>query len=582
MFGLVLKYIKPYRLMFVLGSVSKFAEAMLELCLPLLMAHIIDVGIPQGNQDYILRMGGYLFLLAFLGVALALYCQYCAAVTSQGTGTLIRNAIVEKISAFSYTELDKLGTATLINRVTSDVNYVQQAVAFTMRLVSRAPFLCAGAVLMSFSIDVKLTLIFIVIIPVLGLLLFWFMRMTSPLYTKVQKNLDRAALVVRENLSGVLVIRAFSNTRKEEKRFDDTVQDLNDSNVSVANLAALMNPATSIIVNLGIIAILYFGASRVYGGYLTQGNILALSVYATKILYALIIVANLVVMFTKAAASSERINEVLSTEPSVIFPEYTNETGIAESETSIEFKHVRFSFNETENVLSDISFRVKKGDTLGIIGITGSGKTTLVNLLQRFYDTADGEIRLDGINIKDYSKIGLRQKIGIVPQHNVLFSGSIAENIRWGKENATDEEIVSALKTAQALDFVQALPDGTAAAIQEGGRNFSGGQRQRLAIARAIIKQPSILIMDDSLSALDYKTDLSLRKSLKEEFADTTIVIVSQRISSVINADTIIVLDEGVICGIGRHEDLFAACKTYKEIYESQFQDDHGDRMGGA
>jgi ATP-binding cassette subfamily B protein len=572
--------------MFILGSLSKLLEAALELCLPLLMANIIDIGIVRGDRGYILRMGAYLLILIVLGLAAALYCQYCAAVSSCGTGLNIRNALIERISAFSYAELDKFGTETLINRTASDVNYVQQAVAFTVRLVSRAPFLCIGAVVMSLMIDVTLTLIFLVTIPILGVILFWFMKTTSPLYTRVQKKLDRAALIVRENLGGVRVIRAFSRTKKEEERFAEAAGELREVSNHAANLATLMNPLTSMIVNLSVIAILYFGASRVFEGRLTQGNILALCTYATKILYALIVVANLVVMFAKAIVSSERINEVLNTEPSVIFPE---ETGADDSvsgglphekqgEYSFEFNNVTFSYNGGENVLSNITFAVKRGWTLGIVGITGSGKTTLLNLLQRFYDVSGGEIKIGGRNIKEYPGDRLRREIGIVPQTGVLFSGSVAENIRWGKADAADGEIIDALKIAQAYDFISALPEGIEAQVGEGGGNFSGGQRQRLTIARAVVKRPEILIFDDSLSALDYKTDMLLRKSLKASLpASTTSVIVSQRISSVRNADKIVVLREGEISGMGTHEELLASCGHYREIYSSQFRDGEDD-----
>ena len=580
MIKLILKYIKSYRLIFILGSAAKLTEAILELYLPLLMANIIDIGIIEKNTDYIIKTGIQLIIIAFIGLLLALFCQYSAAVSSQGTGTKIRNALFEKISEFSYAELDKFDSSTLVNRITSDVNYVQQAIAYTARLVTRAPFLCVGAVIMSFRIDVKLTLIFLIIIPILIVILLLFMKITSFLYTKTQKKLDNVSLIIKENLSGVRVIRAFSKEKQEEKRFHKAVFALNDANIHVSNLAALINPITSIVINFGIIAILYFGAIQVDNGYLTQGNILALSTYATKIMYALIIVANLVIMFTKAMASSERINNVLNTEISMKFPQ-TTEKNINHENKIIEFNNVSFSYNHDKNIINNINFSVEKGNSLGIIGVTGSGKSTIINLLQRFYDVTDGEIKINGINIKNYTQNDLRENFGVVPQNNVLFYGNIAENIKWGNEFATDDEIIKSLKISEAYDFVYELPDKIGTIIQENGKNFSGGQRQRLAIARAIVKNPPILIMDDCLSAIDYKTDLMLRTNLKNNLSETTTIIVSQRISSVMKTDNIIVLSDGSITGIGKHEFLLKNCEIYQDIYYSQIQNDIENNSGG-
>ena len=560
---------KSYRIQFTLGSAAKLTEAVLELYLPILMARIIDVGIPTADRDYVIKTGLWLLLFAFAGLCCATVCQYFAAVTSQGTGTNIRNALMDKIASLSYRELDRFGPSTLINRLSSDVGYVQQMVAMTMRLVTRAPFICIGAVVMSIGIDRGLSLVFAAMIPLLGLIVFLLMRITSPLYRRVQQRLDTFARVVRENLSGVRVIRAFARTGQERNRADSAADELSDAYIHVAGLSALMNPATSIVLNAGIIVVLYLGASKVFAGRLSQGDLLAMTTYATKILYALLVIANLVVLVTKASASSARIVEVLETEPSV------TDTAAAPPEPIpvaplVEFQDVSFAYSGGDNALEHISFRLPRGKTLGIVGVTGSGKSTLTSLIQRFYDPDFGRVFFEGIAAWDWLQSALRGRIGVVPQNGTLFSGTIADNIRWGKEDASDEEVVAALKTAQCWDFVSGLPDGINTLIHEGGKNFSGGQKQRLTIARALVRRPLLLILDDSLSALDYRTDLNLRRALAADLRETTVIIVSQRISSVVSADAILVLDDGKQAGLGNHEYLLRTCKAYSEIYFSQ------------
>ncbi|MFV0401029.1 MAG: ABC transporter ATP-binding protein [Oscillospiraceae bacterium] len=575
----LIRFLKPYKWQFTIGSAAKLAEAFLELYLPILMAQILDVGIPSGDKSQILATGGRLLLFSAIGFLCASICQFFASVTSQATGTDIRDAMMRKISTFSYRELDTFGTSSLINRITTDVNNYQQAVAMTIRLVTRAPFICIGAVVMAVSIDPGLSIIFVGLIPILGLLLYLLMRASAPLYRKVQQRLDGFALVVRENLSGVRVIRAFARTNAEETRAKGAASELADANIKVGNLSALMQPATSIVLNLGIILVLYLGARQVFDGIISQGDLLALTTYATKILYALIVIANIVGLFTKASASTARISEVLSTEPSV-----TDSADIMlelpKNAPCLEFSDASFAYNGGENALSNITFRMERGQTMGVVGVTGSGKTTLISLIQRFYDVQKGSVQLLGADVRDYPQAELRSKIGVVPQTNVLFSGTIAENLRIGNQVATEIEMIAALKTAQCWEFVSSLPEGIHSPIFEGGKNFSGGQRQRLAIARALVRRPELLILDDSLSALDYKTDLALRRALREDMAGISILIVSQRISSVLSADRILVLEQGALAGLGTHEELLRDCVPYREIYESQV-DDVGAQMGG-
>lgn len=572
----LIRYISPYKKQFALGSLAKLAEAMLELYLPILMARILDIGIPGGDRDFILRTGAWILALALAGMGFATLCQYFAAVTSQGSGTNIRNALMDKISAFSYRELDKFGISTLINRLTTDVNYVQQAVAMTMRLVTRAPFICLGAVVMSIAVDRQLSLVFAGILPLLGLIVYLLLRLTAPLYRAVQARLDAFALVVRENLTGVRVIRAFARTKQEQRRAGEAAEALSSANIQVAGLSALMNPATSIVVNASVILVLWLGAGKVYAGRLSQGDLLALSTYAGKILYALLVIANLIVLFTKAAASAGRIREVLCTEPSIVETATALPQPVAGA-PAVEFDAVSFAYHGGDNAVEALSFAAPRGAVLGIVGATGSGKTTVINLIQRFYDPDNGRVLLDGVPVRDWPLATLREHIGVATQLGALFSGSIADNLRMARPQATDVEILAALKTAQCEEFVSALAQGMHAPVREGGKNLSGGQRQRLLIARALVGRPPLLILDDSLSALDYATDLRLRKALAHDLADTTVIIVSQRLSSVMSADQILVLDNGAVAGLGTHAELLAGCETYREIHETQT-----DRAGGG
>lgn len=565
----IVRFIKPWKVPFILGWLFKLFEAILELLLPIFMKEILNKGIPNQDKDFIYQMLNYILIVSVLGLLFALVCQYVASKTSQGVGAEIRSEMLRKISAFSYRELDQFGTSTLINRMTNDVNNIQQAIAMTIRLVSRAPFLCIGSIILSFTIDASLTLIFIVLIPIISLLLYFFTTRTSRLYRTAQKKLDQLGVIIKENLSGVRVIRAFARWKTEKKRCDTATEELADAYIHVSRLAVLSNPVTSILMNFGIIAILYFGGQAVFEGRLEKGDILALSTYATQLLLALVIVVNLIVLFTKASASSVRINEILETQPTLSFPEEDVALS-AENSKIIQFENISFSYNGTEMALTDIDFSIRKGESFGIVGTTGSGKSSVIHLLQRFYDPDKGNIFLFGQNLKQFSQKQLRSLIGIVPQHSVLFSGTVADNLRWGNLHATEEEMWQALETAQAKDFVAALPKGLDSPINEGGKNFSGGQKQRLSIARALVKKPEILIMDDSLSALDFRTDLLLRQALKRDLPGTTLIIVSQRISSVADAQTILLLDDGKIGAIGTHEELLAQNETYREIYQTQ------------
>lgn len=571
------RFLKPYWKQAAVGSVAKLVEAFLELLLPLFMARIIDVGVRGADVSYVWKMGLFMLGVIVLGLSSALLCQYFASVTAHGVGNSIRIELMHKISGLSYQEIDRFGNSTLINRVTNDVNQVVQAVSMLIRLVTRAPFLCIGALIMSVYIDPQLSLIFVILIPVFVFVLYLIMHKTVPLYKNTQRKLDQLGQVLRENLSGVRVIRAFARHGREKRRMNEATEELSSAYIRVTNLSALMNPITSLIMNAGIIAVFYFGALNVNAGTLSQGNVLALVNYITQILLALIIVANLVVLFTKASASASRINEVIGTQPSVQ-DSPTAEGSLDPAAPAVEFEQVSFCYDSSEDVLSGLSFSIGRGEVFGIVGTTGSGKTSLINLIPRFYDASSGTVRFEGKDVRDLPQQFLRSHIGVVPQRAVLFSGTIADNIRWGKQDATDGEVVEALRAAQAYEFVKALPQGIESPIFEGGKNFSGGQKQRLAIARALVMRPEVIILDDSLSALDYQTDLKLRRSLAENLGGSTVIIVSQRISSVASAGRILVLDDGEPVGLGTHAQLLETCETYREIYESQTKLKEGQR----
>ncbi|KRN71229.1 hypothetical protein IV76_GL000890 [Carnobacterium maltaromaticum] len=555
----------------VIGPFFKFVEAVFELFLPLLMAKLIDNGINKGDTAYIYKMGGLMLAMSVIGLISVFICQYSASIASQGFGTELRNALMRKINTFSHKEIDQFGTATLITRATNDINQMQLALAMLIRLVIRAPFLSIGSLIMAIYVSPKLALVFAVLLPLFCLILYFIMTKTIPLYKIVQMKVDRLTQVVSENLSGVRVIRAFARSKKEKQRAEDVSDELAKSYIRVANLSALMTPATSLIMNAGILIILYVGGFQVNTGSLMQGEVLALINYIMQMLLALIIVANLVVIFTKSAASAARINEVLDTDVSVVENESPTYLTAIENQTAIQFENVSFKYAAASaNALENIEFNLSKGQILGVTGPTGSGKSTLINLIPRFYDVTAGTLLINGTNVNEFDLQSLRRSIGYVPQNSSLFTGTIAENLRWGKADATEAELQMALEIAQSADFVASLKDGLNSPVFEGGKNFSGGQRQRLTIARALVSQPDILILDDSLSALDYQTDLNLRRALASRLTNTTVVIVSQRISSIQTADQILVLNDGKLANSGTHKQLLAESDIYRQIYDSQ------------
>jgi ATP-binding cassette, subfamily B, multidrug efflux pump len=568
------RFLKKYRRQVIIGPIFKLIEAIFELIVPIITAEMIDNGVRKGDVPYIWRMGGIMLLLGITGLCSALVCQKLASIASQGFGTVVRSELYKQINTFSHSEIDKFGTPSLITRITNDVNQLQFAVAMLIRLVIRAPFLAVGAIVMAMLIDLQLALVFLIATPLIVFVLYFIMSRSVPYFRVMQKKLDRISLVSREGLSGARVIRAFSKQESEQRRFNTAADDQTGIAIRVGKLSALLNPSTYVIMNFAIIAIVWFGGFRVNSGGMTQGEVIAFVNYMTQTLLALIVVANLVVTFTKASASASRVNEVFETVTSV--PETNREVVVKRKNApKIEFQNVSFSFNNSEKyAVSGLSFCIQPGETVGIIGGTGSGKSTLVNLIPRFYDVTQGEILMDGVDVRDYSFAELRGEIGMVPQEAVLFSGTIESNLRWGQEGATDQEIEKALKIAQASDFVSAMPVGIQSPVNQGGKNFSGGQKQRLTIARALVGSPKILILDDSASALDFATDAALRKSIQSETTGMTVLMVSQRASTIKRADKIIVLDDGAVAGIGTHEQLLASCTLYQEICLSQLSKD--------
>lgn len=568
------RFLKQFKKEVLIGPVFKLTEAVFELIVPLVMAQIIDVGIANGDRGYVLRMGGVMVLLGLVGLGCALICQYCAARASQGFGTVLRSEMFRHINTLSHGEIDQIGTPSLITRITNDVNQLQLAVAMLIRLVVRAPFLVIGATVMALLLDWKLACIFFVAAPLMALVLYLVMSRSIPFYRIIQKKLDRISLITRENLSGVRVIRAFSRQEKEKERFAQASEDQMTTSIAVGRISALLNPLTSAIINLAIAAVIWFGGFRVDAGGMTQGEVIAFVNYLNQILLAMIVVANLVVIFTKAAASATRVDEVLQLHPSIV-NRVSRPAQEIEGSPEIAFDAVSFAYPDAGAYsLSDISFTVARGQTLGIIGGTGCGKSTLVNLIPRFYEVSQGSLKVDGVDVRDYPMEQLRGKVGIVPQRAVLFSGTLRQNMQWRKQDATDEEIWQALETAQAASFVRKMPDGLDSVILQGGKNLSGGQKQRLTIARALVGEPEILILDDSASALDFATDAALRQAIAKFSAGRgnrmTTIIVSQRANTVRYADQIVVLDDGKAAGIGTHEQLLESCQTYREIYWSQ------------
>ena len=567
----LLKYLKDYKKESILAPVFKMLEASFELFVPLVMAAIIDTGIANHDKGYIFRKGGVLVALGLIGLACSVTAQFFSAKAAVGFATKLRHALFSHIQGLSYAELDTLGTNTLITRMTSDVNQLQSGVNLTLRLLLRSPFIVFGAMIMAFTVDVKAALIFVVAIPLLSIVVFGIMIVSLPLYKKVQAALDKVLGRTRENLEGARVIRAFCKEGQEIESFSEENEALLNIQVFVGKISAAMNPLTYIIVNIALVVLLWTGAIRVDGGIITQGAVVALVNYMSQILVELIKMANLIIQITKALACAKRIESILAVENSQQIEDLTQQAK-AETDDVIRFEHVGLTYQGGgEESLTDIDFAVKKGQTIGIIGGTGSGKTSVVNLIPRLYDATRGTVYVDGQDVKTYDPKQLRSKVGIVPQKAVLFAGTIRENLMWGNENATEEQLERALEISQAKEFVDTKEGRLDFKIAQGGKNLSGGQRQRMTIARAVVRDPEILILDDSASALDFATDAKLRHAIREMGNDMVVIIVSQRSSSIQYADQIIVLDDGKVVGIGTHDSLLAENEVYQEIYYSQF-----------
>lgn len=568
----LLIYLRDYKKECVLAPLFKMLEASFELIVPLVMAVIIDSGIAKSDKGLVVRMCGVLILLGIIGLITSITAQYFAAKAAVGFATNLRHALFKHLQSLSFTEIDTLGTSTMITRMTSDVNQAQTGVNMVLRLFLRSPFVVFGAMIMAFTIDVKSALIFVVAIILLSIVVFGIMLINIPMLKDVQKKLDTVLNITRENLSGVRVIRAFCKEEEEIERFTRKNEELTAKQQKSGSFSALMNPLTYVIINLAILYLIWTGALQVHAGVLTKGQVVSLYNYMSQILVELIKLANLIITVNKSVACANRIQDVFEIKTSMQYKESLNENMKADNSNAVEFKHVALTYSGAgDESLTDIDFTVRKGETVGIIGGTGSGKSSLVNMIPRFYDATKGEVLIDGINVKDYPREVLMKKVGIVLQKAVLFKGTIESNIRWGKKDATSEDIAKAVEIAQATDVVNAK-GGTDAVIAQGGKNLSGGQRQRMTIARALVKKPDILILDDSASALDMATDARLRKSIKELDYNPTVFIVSQRTAAIQNADKIIVLDDGKIVGMGTHDELIKNCEIYSEIYYSQYR----------
>ena len=573
----LLVYLKDYKKESVLAPLFKLLEASFELIVPLVVASIINVGIEGNDKNYIFKMCAVLVALAAIGFASAVTAQFFAAKAAIGFSTKLRMALFKHIESLSFSEMDTIGTSTLITRMTSDINQVQSGVNMFLRLFLRSPFIVFGAMIMAFTVDVKGALIFVVTIPLLSLIVFGVMLISMPLYKKVQGNLDKILGRTRENLEGARVIRAFNKEQNEIAVFREENEQLTNMQLLVGKISALMNPLTFIIINCATIVLVYVGARQVDSGVLLKGDVVALVNYMSQILVELVKLANLIILINKSLACADRIEDVFEQESSISANNDKAPLEAIEGACRVEFNNVSMSYAKAKaESLKNIDFKVKRGETVGIIGGTGSGKSSLVNLIPRFYDVSQGSIMVDGHDVREYPLSQLRDKVGVVMQKAVLFKGSIAENLRWGKADATEEEMWKALEVAQALDVVKGKEGQLDYQIDQGGRNLSGGQRQRLTIARALVKDPEILIFDDSASALDFATDAALRKALANMQGDKTIFIVSQRTSSIQQADKIVVLDDGEIVGIGNHDQLLVGCETYREIYDSQFKKEKG------
>lgn len=568
----LLVYLRDYKKECIFAPLFKLLEASFELIVPLVMAAIIDHGIAVSDRPYIFKMGGVLVLLALIGLTCSITAQYFAAKAAVGVATKLRHSLFSHIGTLSFSEMDTIGSSTLITRITSDINQVQSGVNMVLRLFLRSPFIVFGAMIMAFTVNVKAALVFVVAIPLLSVVVFSVMLASIPLFKKVQSGLDRVLGHTRENLEGARVIRAFNKEADEAKEFDASNDFLTNMQMVVGRISTLMNPLTYIIINCAILAVIWIGGKEVFGGIITQGEVVALVNYMSQILVELVKLANLIILINKAIACGNRIEEVLETK-STIENNPNADTKRAVGDDAVTFSHVSMSYASTsEEALTDIDFTAKRGETIGIIGGTGSGKSSVVNLIPRFYDVSKGSVSIDGKDVRDYDLTELRDKIGVVMQKAVLFQGTIAENLRWGKPDATDEELWKAIEVAQATDVVEGKEGKLDYMIEQGGRNLSGGQKQRLTIARAVVKNPDILILDDSASALDFATDARLRAALRNLRGKKTIFIVSQRTSSIQFADKIIVMDDGQVAGIGTHEQLLENCEIYREIYESQFK----------
>lgn len=584
----LLKYLKDYKKESILAPLFKMLEASFELLVPLVMAAVVDKGIEGRDKSYIVTMCFVMILLGLIGFVCSITAQYFAAKAATGFARKLRYEMFSHIQKLSYSKLDTAGTSTLITRMTSDVNQVQSGVNMFLRLFLRSPFIVIGAMVMAFYVDVRAAVVFAVAIPILSLVVFGIIFANIPLYKKVQNRLDKVLLVTRENLNGIRVIRAFNQEEKEIEGFDEKNTDLTRIQLFAGRISALLNPITYVIINLALVALLYKGALQVDGGYITQGDVIALISYMSQILVELVKLANLIVTLTKAAACASRIQGVMEipegmenerkddseeADLETRVSETAHQSGKMESDEAVRFDHVCFTYEGAGGeVLTDMDFSVRKGETVGIIGGTGSGKSTLVQLIPRFYDVSSGCIYVDGKEVREYEVEELRNKVGMVPQKAALFKGTIRENILFGRDDATDEMIEEAVAVAQAKEFIEAKEGGLLSRVEQGGRNLSGGQKQRLTIARALVRQPEILILDDSCSALDYATDAALRAGIKGLSYEPTVFIVSQRTASIQYADKIIVLDDGEIAGMGTHEELLKTCQVYQEIYDSQYK----------
>ena len=565
------RYLRKYKKESVIAPMFKMLEACFELLTPLVMARIVDVGIRDRDMGYIMMMCAVMVAFGVFGLLCSATAQYFAAKAATGFGTALREDLFRHVNSFSYTELDMIGTSTLVTRLTSDINQVQAGVNLLLRLFLRSPFIVVGAVVMAFVVNARLAWIFVVLVPVLSLVIYGIMLATIPLYKKVQNRLDVVLRLTRESLAGARVVRAFWRQEDEIQDFREESEGLMHMQLLVGKISALLNQATYVIINAAILVVLWLGGGTVYSGELTQGGLIALINYMTQVLLALLALSMLIVSVTKASASAGRINDVFSQASGM--KEGGSETDIREGEMKVSFRHVDFAYKGGKNALTDIRMEVKRGQTIGIIGGTGSGKSTVVNLIPRFYDASAGEVLVDGVDVREYPFSRLRGNIGIVPQNAVLFAGTIRENMQWGKKGASDDEIYRALEIAQAKEFVEAKPDGLETMVLQGGKNFSGGQRQRLTIARALVGEPEILILDDSASALDFATDAKLRRAIAAQTRGMTVFIVSQRAASIKDADQILVLDDGRQVGLGTHRELLETCGVYHEICMSQFSE---------